>query len=113
MDVDIPDSIAAVLQEVWAKMLDRARGQAPPAGNWERIPIDSTNVEWYLQKPGGRFVSGELNNYVTRGPNTQSFLTLTAETLLAYCKAEAKGRSAILHRLEIDAQKLRAELDKK
>ena len=109
-DMNIPDSIAPVLQKVWAEMLDHAHGHVPPAGNWERIPIDSTNVEWYLQRPGGRFVSGELNNYVKRGPNTQSFLTLTAETLLLYCKAQAKARSAILHQLETDAQKLLAQL---
>jgi len=113
IDADIPESTATVLKEVWTKMLSQARGEAPPSGKWEQIPIDSTSVEWYLQRPERHVSSGQLNNYVTRGPNTQSFLTLTAETLLRYCKSDPKERASIAHRIESDGQRLLGALSKK
>lgn len=108
MDADIPESTAALLKQVWARMLGHAHGQAPPTGEWGRIPFDSTSVEWYLQMPNGGASSAELNNYFPIGRNTQSFVKLTTETLLRYCKADAKERDAIARTIETSARKLLA-----
>ena len=109
VDADIPQSVAELLKDVSTKMLRRARGQTPPpVGEWQTLPIDTTDVEWALELPHGGALSGQLNKYFPIGPNTQSFLALTTETLLQYCKANPKERDAIARRIETSARKLLA-----
>jgi hypothetical protein len=105
-DSEIPESTATILKQVWMRMLKQAHGQTPPAGEWGRIPMDSTSIEWYLQSPNRRAESAELNNYYPIGPNTRAFVNLTTENLVRYCKADPKQRNAIARTIEADARKL-------
>jgi hypothetical protein len=107
-DADIPMSTAGILKQVWMKMLKQSRGHAPPDGEWGRIPMDSTSIEWYLQLPDRRLKSAEVNNYFPIGPNTRAFIGLTTGDLVQYCKADPKVRPAIARKIEASARKLLA-----
>ena len=112
VDADISKSTAELLEEVWSRMLDQAKGKTPPTGNWQKIPVDSTNIEWYQQTSRDNLAAAKLNNYIPIGPKTAQFVRLTTELLPKYCKARTDARQALTQAIESDARKLLGKISK-
>ena len=113
IDCEIDAPIAALLRQAWIQML--SGNQRPRRMTVEDATrfTDSTVGEFSIQLSHAKVLYGEvISTEFPSGPKTKMFMDL-ANTLLNYCKAKPKNRSAIAVKIERKAKQLLEMLKQK